>query len=267
MGFAARTAHRHRTLIGTLALAWATVGVAQVPATGESTPDTMAPLPETPDESLPSADQLEADGAVIGEIRIAIGDIFDTRIRGERGWLYRAANKLHIETREDTIRDQLLFRTGEPFRRRLVDETERLLRANDYLYSAQVVPVAYNDGVVDLEVRTRDVWTLNPGVSYSRAGGENEVGAQIEEKNLLGTGQQIGIAWGDDVDREEIEVNFFDPHFRGRVYTSRAHVCRCERRRDDGVSAESPVLLVRHTTGRRCQPARRAPQSAALRAG
>ena len=213
MGFAARIAHRHRTLIGALALTWATGSFAQVPETAEPTPDTIAPLPGT-DVSLPTIEELEAAGAVIGEIRIAIGDIFDTRVKGERGWLYRAANKLHIETREDTVRDQLLFQSGEPVRQRLVDETERLLRSNDYLYSAQVVPVAYRDGVVDLEVRTRDVWTLNPGFSYSRAGGENDVGAQIEEKNLLGTGQQVGVAWADDVDREAVEFNFFDPHFR-----------------------------------------------------
>ena len=169
-------------------------------------------------EALPSPEALESQGAVIGEIRIVVGDIFDTRIPGERGWLYRTANKLHVETREETIRDQLLFKPGEPYRQRLIEETERLLRANDYLYSANIVPTKVSDGVVDLEVHTRDVWTLNPGFSYSRAGGENEVGAQIEEKNLFGTGQQLGIAWGDDVDREAVQINFYDPHF-GDGYT------------------------------------------------
>jgi hypothetical protein len=163
--------------------------------------------------SLPAPDELEAEGAVIGEIRIAIGDIFDTSIPGERAWLYRTANKLHIETREQTIREQLLFKPGEPYRARVIDETERLLRANGYLYSAEIEPVGYHDGVVDLVVRTRDVWTLNPGFSYSRAGGTNDVGAQIEEKNLLGTGREVGIAWADDVDREAIRVDFVDPHF------------------------------------------------------
>jgi outer membrane protein assembly factor BamA len=173
----------------------------------------MPPLSDSQAGPVPAPDALEAAGAVIGDIRIVIGDIFDTNIPGERAWLYRTANKLHIETRENTIRDQLLFKPGEPFRARLIEETERLLRANGYLYSAEIEPVAYRDGVVDLVVRTRDVWTLNPGFSYSRAGGENDVGAQIEEKNLLGTGQTVGIAWGDDVDREAIQFDFFDPHF------------------------------------------------------
>ena len=183
-----------------------------------SEPDAISQLPTDPGQALPAAEALEAEGAVIGEIRIVVGDIFDNRIPGERAWLYRTANKLHIETRENTIRDQLLFKPGEPYRTRVIEETERLLRGNGYLYSAEIEPVRYHDGVVDLVVRTRDVWTLNPGFSYSRAGGENDVGAQIEEQNLLGTGQRVSVAWGDDVDREAVQFDFFDPHF-GNGYT------------------------------------------------
>ena len=211
MGPGARTAGRQQTLLATLASA--TLCLASPENFAQSEADRAPPLPATSTEPLPPPEALEAEGAVIGDIRIVIGDIFDTRIPGERAWMYRTANKLHIETREDTIRDQLLVKPGDPYRERLIEETERLLRANRYLYSAEITPVAYHDGVVDLEVRTRDVWTLNPGFSYSRAGGENEVGAQIEEKNLLGTGQQVGIAWGDDVDREAVQFDFLDPHF------------------------------------------------------
>ena len=56
---------------------------------------------------------------MIGEIRIVVGDIFDTRIPGERAWLYRTAIKLHIETRENTIRDQLLFKLRRAYRARM----------------------------------------------------------------------------------------------------------------------------------------------------
>src|SRR4030095_13769821 len=75
-----------------------------------------------------------------------------------------------------------------------------------------IEPVTLHDGVVDLVVRTRDVWTLNPGINYSRSGGENDTGAQIEEKNLLGTGQQVRLAWGHDVDRETIQFDYHNPH-------------------------------------------------------
>lgn len=163
-------------------------------------------------QPIPSPAELEASGAVIGEIRVVVGDVFDTSLPGEGGWMYRTANKLHINTRGSVVRDQLLFKPGQPYDHRLVLETERLLRANDYLYDATIVPVAYDGHAVDLEVRTRDVWTLNPGVSFSRKGGENTFGAQIEEDNLLGTGQALDFKWSSDIDRESIAVNYFNPH-------------------------------------------------------
>lgn len=100
---------------------------------------------------LPSPEELEASGAVIGQVTVVVGDVFDTSIDGEDGWLYRSANKLHIETRPKIIEDQLLFKPGEPYRHRLVLETERILRANNYLYDAVIVPVAYDGQVVDLK--------------------------------------------------------------------------------------------------------------------
>jgi hypothetical protein len=169
--------------------------------------------PATSPIGMPSSAELEARGAIVGEVHIAIGDVFDTSIEGEDGWLYRTANKLHINTREQVVRDQLLFEPGEPYRDRVVRETERLLRANDYMYDAAIVPVAYDGERVDLEVRTRDVWTLNPGISFSRKGGENTFGAQIQEDNLFGTGRSLDFSWDDNVDRTSYGVNYFDPHF------------------------------------------------------
>jgi hypothetical protein len=164
--------------------------------------------------AMPSPEELEAAGAVIGKVNVVVGDVFDTSLEGEGSWLYRTANRLHIETRPSVIRDQLLFEEGDLYRHRVVQETERNLRARGYLYDAKIVPVAWDGHAVDLEVRTRDVWTLNPGVSFSRKGGENAFGVQLQEDNLFGNGQRIGIQWDDNVDRQSLAVSFFDPHFR-----------------------------------------------------
>ena len=174
----------------------------------------LAGVPSAAREAIPSSEELEAAGAVIGNVKIVVGDVFDTSVEGEDGWLYRTANKLHIQTRPSVIRDQLLFAEGDPYQHRVVQETERNLRARDYLYEAVIVPVAYDGHAVDLEVRTRDVWTLNPGVSFSRKGGENAFGVQLQEDNLFGNGQRIGIQWDDNVDRQSLALSFYDPHFR-----------------------------------------------------
>ena len=163
--------------------------------------------------AIPPPAELEARGAVVGKVTVVVGDVFDTTIDGEDDWLYRTANKLHINTRPSVIRSQLLFKPGDPYRHRIVQETERNLRQRDYLYDATIVPVAWDGHAVDLEVRTRDVWTLNPGVSFSRKGGENALGISIQEDNLFGRGQRVGIEWDNDVDRETLRFSFFDPHF------------------------------------------------------
>ncbi len=163
--------------------------------------------------AIPSPQELEARGAKVGKITILPGDVFDTSVEGEDGWLYRTANKLHMNTRPSVIRGQLLFEEGDTYDNRLIQETERNLRANPYLYDATIVPVAYDGTTVDLEVRTRDTWTLNPGFNFSRTGGKNEYAVQIQEKNLLGRGQEFQIEWESDVARESLTFLFADPHF------------------------------------------------------
>ena len=167
----------------------------------------------TDESAIPSPEELEARGAVVGQITVLAGEIFDTSIAGERAWFYRTANKLHIRTRAAVIRGQLLFKAGDKYSNRLVQETERILRANDYLYDATIVPVAFDGHAVDLEVRTNDNWTLNPGFNFGRSGGKNEVNVHVQEQNLLGTGRKVEVAWDKNVDRQALTFAYFDPHF------------------------------------------------------
>ena len=83
----------------------------------------------------------------------------------------------------------VLFASGEPVSARLIDETERLLRANRYVYDVQIRPLAVHDGVVDVEVLTRDTWSIDPGVSFGRAGGANRASVRLREYNLLEIGR------------------------------------------------------------------------------
>ena len=161
---------------------------------------------------IPSFAELEAAGAVIGEVRIDNRNIFDLADEKENGILYRAANALHIQTRASVIRRQLLFKPGERVSARLVEETERLMRSNRIFHDVSIVPVGYRDGVVDIEVRTRDTWTLQPGVSASRAGGVNETSSILRDTNALGTGVLIGASRFTDADRSGTEYKVSLPH-------------------------------------------------------
>jgi outer membrane protein assembly factor BamA len=61
-------------------------------------------------------------------------------------------------------------------------------------------------------VRTRDVWTLNPGLSFGRAGGKNSGGIELEERNLLGLGTELQLSYKSSVDRDTIKLDYHDPN-------------------------------------------------------
>src|ERR1700728_1740785 len=85
------------------------------------------PPVQTP--GIPSDSELEASGAVIGKILIDNQNIFNLDDPKDNNWLFRLADRLHYRTRPGVIRDQLLFKPGQRFSRRLLDESERVLRA------------------------------------------------------------------------------------------------------------------------------------------
>src|SRR5258708_6519965 len=217
-----REGSRHQAGVGIIAdLARLLAGCCAVivcslgPASAQE-PATEHPLPAEPSPSsagrIPSFAELEATGAVIGEVRIDNRNIFDLADEKENGILYRAANAIHIRTQDWVVRRQLLFEPGERVSVRLIEETERLMRSSRIFYDVSIVPVAYRDGVVDIEVRTRDTWTLEPGWSASRAGGVNKTGFTLRDTNALGTGVLFSASRSRDADRSGITYKISQPH-------------------------------------------------------
>jgi len=173
--------------------------------------DARTPPPQAPRApGLPSDAELESSGARIGDIRLNSLQLFDVEHSDEDSSLSRVANRLHISTRDGTIEDQLLFKSGDVYRANLLQESARILRDTRYLRDAQVRPVAFHDGVVDIEVTTQDVWTFNPGFSFGRKGGKNTGGIELEELNFLGTGAQVGIGFVSGVDRDSKSIYYRD---------------------------------------------------------
>lgn len=176
---------------------------------------------ETPQAALQPA-KLDAAGAIIGTITIETGGIFDLDDPDEDKALYRLANRLHINTREEVIEKQLLFEPGQAYSLHDVEETERLLRSNRYLQDARIQPVHYEDGIVDLQVTTSDVWTLMPRVSVSRSGGTTSSGFGLKETNLFGKGIEVEAMYSSNVDRDTQLFKFVDRQFRDSWYRVKA---------------------------------------------
>ncbi|HYG63647.1 MAG TPA: POTRA domain-containing protein, partial [Thermoanaerobaculia bacterium] len=175
-----------------------------------------APAPEvSPSEEAPEPPH-PPDGTLIGEVIIIPKGIFDPNEPGENKKIFRFADRLHRATRPKVIERQLLFKSGDAYSREAVEESERILRANRYLYDADIRPVRQEDGRVDLEVVTRDVWTLRAGASLNRAGGENSTNFSLEDSNFLGTGKDLTIWRISNVDRTSTLFRFRDPHLYGQ---------------------------------------------------
>ncbi len=202
-----------------LALLWTLCGLgAAVPSwaddgSGSLLPSLSSRAPRISTQrapAVPTDAALLAADARIGTIRVDPREIFDTSLAEENTSLFRLANRLHRRTRKPTVETQLLFRSGERYDPRLLAESERLLRDTRYLHDARIVPVAWHDGVVDIDVTTTDVWTLNPGVSFGRKGGANTSGFTLEELNLFGTGTRISIDRSSDIDRDSTTFVYRD---------------------------------------------------------
>jgi hypothetical protein len=190
-------------------------------ATSSANPEPAAPEPAT---TLPDDATLEANGAVIGEITINNGDIFDPDLPGENNWLFRTANKLHINTRPGVIRSLLLIKPGDPYSAQKIRESERLLRETAYLYDGDIRITRYENNTVDLVVDTHDVWTLGGGFGFRREGGENTARIGIEDSNFFGFGKDVTIQWSTNVDRTTMFYQYRDPNVAGtRVRTSVAY--------------------------------------------
>jgi hypothetical protein len=192
----------------------ATVLVAAISSAGEP--------PVAADPSLPDAATLLAAHALVGTITIRPHQIFDLDDPHENGVLYRLADRIHIRSRQSAIRAQLLFRSGDAYDPRLLEETERNLRQLPYIREPRVRATAWHDGVVDVAVDTYDVWTLQAGPSFSRSGGTNSTSFGVADDNILGYGKQLGIGWSSTVDRTGTYFAGNDPNVLGSHWTDTA---------------------------------------------
>lgn len=165
------------------------------------------------------------EGTVFGRLEIDNGNVFDTSDPEEDHWFFRLANRLHRKTRPGVIRQQLLFAPGDPYSEIRLEESERLLRSNSYLYDVEVRPgEVHDDGAVDVTVHTRDVWTLEGGLRFGRQGGKNSVALHLEDSNLLGLGMGLTAEHKTDVDRTSNILAFRDPYLLGTRATLEASI-------------------------------------------
>jgi hypothetical protein len=131
------------------------------------------------------------------------------------GWAYRLANALHVRTRRSVIERELLFGPGDCFDQYLLDETERLLRAYQFLSQVDLFGVPQPDGSYHVIVDTQDQWSTQFDLRLGLEDGVQLDGFRLRETNLLGTGQEIGLFYIDHDVTRDYGVAFSTPQLAG----------------------------------------------------
>ena len=159
--------------------------------------------------------------AKIATIKLNQLNVFNTELEEENNALFRFANRAHMTTEPDVIKNILLFAPEDGYEPRKLAESERLLRRQGYLYDANISALTNCDGDIDVTVETRDLWTLLPEISFSRSGGENKSSIGFRESNLLGWGKRLSLARTTDADRNGYLFVYDDPNILSSRYRGR----------------------------------------------
>lgn len=196
-----------RSIVGACAVAWLLL---EQPTVGQ------AELTSPPDPAALRA-TLERAGATIRSVNVQVDDVFDPNDPEEDKAFYRLANRLHVSTHPAVIENMLLFRSGDVFSTRVIEESERALRALGFVAAATIEPRGYDAATnsVEIDVRVRDSWTLATDMKFHHSGGVSEWGAGLEDRNLLGLGKELKVSVRSSIDRDDTYVGYVDPQLLG----------------------------------------------------
>lgn len=157
-------------------------------------------------------EDLKNTKTLVDSIVINIHPVFDENNPDENNWAFRLVNKLHSDTHQDVIKNDLQFREGDSIDQKALEESERLLRTRRYLNSAYVTSQIDCQNKQTVSVDVREVWTLIPDVSYSNTGGKSSYGFGLHDSNFLGLGKSVNISRNVEVERTSDLIEYYDPN-------------------------------------------------------
>ena len=153
-------------------------------------------------------------------MRTALGDLSGEPIRKVRvttlslpstSGLAGVMDRLHVRTREATVRGHLLFAAGDTVDTLRLAESLRRLRSLRYLGDARITARHCGEAPgVDLDVTTRDVWSTKATLQM---GSSSASFVAVTERNLLGSGREATLSVRSDRSRIGVGAALKDPWF------------------------------------------------------
>lgn len=136
---------------------------------------------------------LKVEGKIIRNIIITTLDPFgyseiDTS-RIPKNWSERAGNRAHLKSKKIAIKNLLLFSRNKPYNLLEIKESERILRAQNFINRVTITEklAAPKSDSVDVFVRVLDSWSSIPKFNISNS----KTGLGLKERNFFGLGHQL----------------------------------------------------------------------------
>lgn len=148
---------------------------------------------------------------VVQYVDIIRQDIADTN---ETSFPARAANALHVRTRERVVEREVLLKPGMPYDSALAAETARNLRALGIFRDVRIDTVRSDSGLT-LRVITKDGWSTYPIFDLTTAAGQSALAIGIAEANLLGLAATGLVRYSSNPDRTSWLFGFRQPRMFG----------------------------------------------------
>jgi hypothetical protein len=132
------------------------------------------------------------EGRIIRKIivrQVEFGRSVTDTTRNIKNSMIRLGNKIHTDTKEWVIRDNLFIKEGRAINPYKLADNERHLRDLDFLLDAKIyiVPVKGNKELVDVVIMTRDVFSIGGRLSPNTT----RTKFQLYDVNLSGGGQRL----------------------------------------------------------------------------
>lgn len=180
-------------------------------------------------------------GKRIGRIILERGNVFDP----DGNKLERFGNRIHVVTRERTIRRDLFFKPGDPLDPDELAKNQQFLRSRSYIAEARIeaVPDPSDSTLVDLVVQTRDSWTISADLSLNING---RTGVELYDANLLGYGNRLSVGTNFDWKNGTYGGNRFEygiPNIFGTFFDAEFIVGRRFEYSDLGFTVKKKFLL------------------------
>jgi len=179
------------------------------------------------------------EGLPIRSIDVQSRNIFDPVPKGALRPICLAANKLHIRTRQQTVRDQLILTPGSRWSSYRGHEAARQLRTLGFLEPDYIQARQVGDSV-DVLVHTHDFWTTQPEFDVQQASGNNYGALGFSERNLLGLGKSLSLSYRQDPVGITRGIELHDPGVAGSRLQLRYAASRGTSGSTDFVSAGVP---------------------------